>query len=200
MSFSIFRKANVFDIFAQMIDDYEDQTILDFGGNRGNLIASSNGKIKPENYTSLDVSKDSLKLCYEENPGVTTIHWDTYHKNYNPFGYADEPFPNLKTYDIAFANSVFTHMEIDEVLYCVEHLRKSCKVVAFTYIDPNNEEFLLRFQDKYYELELEGDEVCYTTDMKGIFWSAFDTEYLKAQIPGNIKVGKTTWFNYMLIA
>lgn len=194
----VFRKTNTFAIFARMVKDYENKTILDFGGNRGNLIASSEGKIKPENYTSLDISKESLELCEQENPGVKTIHWNRHHQNYNPEGEIIE-FPDIDEYDIAFANSVFTHMSIDEALYYINCLKKKCKVVAFTYIDPANEEFLLRFQEKYYELEFKEGKVSYTKDCKGIFWSAFDTEYLKAQIPGKIKVGKTAWFNYLIL-
>lgn len=194
----LFRKTNTFAIFEEIIDDYENKSILDFGGNRGNLISTSNGKILPQNYTCLDVSKEALEMCKQENPGVKTIHWDAYHQNYNPDGH-NAVFPKIGKYDIAFANSVFTHMEIEEVLYCVKHLKDSCKVVAFTYIDPNNQEFLLRFQEKYYELELEEKEISYAKDSKGIFWSAFDTNYLKAQMPGKVKVGKTSWFNYITL-
>ena len=194
----IFRKTNTFAIFKRMVKDYENKSILDFGGNRGNLSASSEGKIKPENYTCLDVSLDSLELCEKENPGVSTIHWNRYHKYYNPNGIFAS-FPNIPEYDIAFANSVFTHMSIAESLYCIEHLKKKCKIVAFTYIDPDNEEFLLRFQDKYYELEFERKKVSYTIDCKGISWSAFNTEHLLSHIPGQVKVGKTAWFNYLLL-
>ena len=194
----IFRKTNTFAIFDEILNDYENKTILDFGGNRGNLIATSDGKILPQNYTCLDVSREALKICEQENPGVKTIHWDMYHQNYNPTG-CNAVFPKIGKYDIAFANSVFTHMEIDEVLYCVNHLKECCGLLAFTYIDPDNQEFLLRFQEKYYELELEGEEVSYAKDHKGIFWSAFDTEYLKARIGGDAITGKTSWFNYLIL-
>ena len=47
----IFKKLNVFNIFDQFVTDYKNKKILDFGGNRGNLISYSNGKIHEKNYT-----------------------------------------------------------------------------------------------------------------------------------------------------
>ena len=202
MNSSIFRKADVFDIFAQIVDDYEDKTILDFGGNRGNLIRSSEGKIKPENYTCLDVSTEALRLCEKENPGVSTIHWDYYHEHYNPDGNPEEKFPYMpQYYDIVFANSVFTHMDICEVMLCLKTLSRYSKQIVFTYIDPNNEQFIQKFRDKYYDLYFEKKPVSYTKGKYGLLWSAFDTNYLMSRIKFTRKVeaGKTSWFNYMVV-
>jgi len=198
--FSIFRKANVFSIFEQCCD-YSGETLLDFGGNRGNLIASSNGKILPENYTCLDVSKDSLELCKEENPGVLTVHWNTYHKNYNPNGDPSEPFPKLKMYDIIFANSVFTHMTMPEVLGCLYKLKTYGRKIIFTYIDPRNEKFFEKFREKYGELDFDPDIIkSYVYDKNGMLWSAFHTEYLDKRIRFGLKeFGTTDWFNYCVI-
>lgn len=199
--FSIFRKTNTFAIFDNIVDDYNDKSILDFGGNRGNLISSAEGKILPKNYTSLDVSQEALDLCNEENPGVTTIHWNKYHRDYNPHG-TNARFPKLRKYDIGFANSVFTHMKIDEALFCIEKLYKSCSDLYFTYIDPSNHDFLKKFNEKYYELQFDDFQVSYT-EANGMFWSAFNTEHFIDRIKANcqnrfkldISVG-TTEFNF----
>lgn len=196
----IFRRTNTFALFEQCVDDYENKTILDFGGNRGNLIATSNGKILPENYTCLDISKESLELCEQENPGVKTIYWNRYDQSYNPDGNREEPFPELKKYDIVFANSVFTHHKLQDALVYITNIMNYCDYLVFTYIDPANEEFLLRFAEKYHELEFDKDLISYTRGHNNMLWSAFDTQFLAEQLQYyEVKVGKTDWFNYMSV-
>ena len=200
-NFKIFRKTNVFNIFEQCTSDYENKTILDFGGNRGNLITSSKNKIKLENYTCLDVSKQALALCEKENPGVKIIHWDYYHPQYNPQGHFSLEFPKCSTYDIIFANSVFTHMSIEETILHLKTLAKYTDKIIFTYIDPHNKKFIKEFCNKYYDLQFEKKDYSYVTDSKGLFWSAFKTDYLLSRIKdiASIEFGKTTWFNYAVL-
>ena len=194
----IFRKTNTFSIFDQFVDNYNGKTILDFGGNRGNLIASSEGKISQESYTCLDVSKEALNFLHNDFPLVNSIHWNKYHSYYNPTGNIKEPFTKIKYHDIIFANSVFTHHTLEEMLYCIDNLSRYTNRIAFTYIDPNNNQFLEKFKEKYYDLSFEGGDVSYTTDKNGILWSAFDTEYLKKHLSYHkIEVGTTNWFNYI---
>tara|TARA_R110000868_G_scaffold118588_3_gene314464 strand:+ start:2514 stop:2828 length:315 start_codon:yes stop_codon:yes gene_type:complete len=99
MSFKVFKKLDVFDIFKQFVDDYADKTILDFGGNRGNLISYSNGQIKEENYTCLDLSIQALNIVLDEHPDASVIYWDRYHKTYNPRGSRTKEFPSNNHYD-----------------------------------------------------------------------------------------------------
>lgn len=192
---TVFRKTDTFNIFQQCVPDYSWQTILDFGGNRGNLLTSSAGTIDSKKYTCLDISKDGLAALPE---GTKSVHWNRYHTNYNPTGNINEPFPKIKYYDIIFANSVFTHHTLEEMLYCIDNLSQYTNRLVFTYIDPNNEKFLENFRRKYYNLEFKKQDVSYTTDEKEIFWSAFDTNYLKTYLPyQRVTVGTTDWFNYM---
>lgn len=187
-----FRKTNTYDIFKQCVSDYKWQSVLDFGGNRGNLL---DGNISPKKYTCLDISKDGLAALPE---GTKSVHWNRYHSYYNPNGNPDEPFPKLKWHDIVFANSVFTHHLLDEALYCIEHLSKYTNRIVFTYIDPMNEQFFKKFKEKYSDLSFDGGDVSYTTDKNGILWSAFDTDYLKSKLEYHrVKAGTTDWFNYM---
>ena len=144
----VFRKTDTFDAFYEIVGDFTNKSILDFGGNRGNLINSSNGKILEENYTCLDISQDALDIISKECPKANTIHWNRYHKMYNPTGNKNENFPNSyfngglfgknKKIDLVFANSVFTHHEIKEMLYCIRQLSSVSNNLYFTYIDPNN--------------------------------------------------------------
>lgn len=190
-----FRKTDTYSIFKQCVPDYSWQSILDFGGNRGNLLTSSEGEIKNKKYTCLDVSKEGLAALPE---GTKSIHWNRHHSYYNPNGNETEAFPRMPYYDIVFANSVFTHHKLDEMVYCIDKLSQSTNRIVFTYIDPANETFFKNFTEKYYNLEMTKGDVSYTTDDRGILWSAFDTEYLKKQLPyHNIRTGTTDWFNYM---
>lgn len=194
----IFRKTNTFSIFEQFVDDYSSKTILDFGGNRGNLIASSKGKISQENYTCLDISKDALSVLHNDFPQVNSIHWNKYHSYYNPTGNIKEPFPKLQFYDIVFANSVFTHMTLKETLYCLDEITQYTNRIAFTYIDPTNNQFIKNFNEKYCKLSFDNLDESYTNDENGMFWSAFSTEYLLQLLPhNNIKYGITNWFNFI---
>lgn len=204
----IFRKTNTFGLFEQIVDDYEDKTILDFGGNRGNLIATSFGKIKPENYTCLDISSDSLDLCKKENPGVKTILWNRYDRLYNPSGNDLEPFPKIGHYDIAFANSVFTHHKMKEILFCLDKLGEVSNKIYFTYIDPKNKQFFEKFEEKYGGVDWSKSkekEVSYIFSNSNMLWTVVDTEYLKNQIYKNsnksmiIDTGRTNWFDWMKI-
>lgn len=187
-----FRKTNTYSIFKQCVPNYKNETILDFGGNRGNLLDSD---INPKKYTCLDISKEGLEALPSD---VKSIHWNRHHSYYNPNGKPHEPFPKLKWHDIVFANSVFTHHILDEALYCINNLSNYTNRIVFTYIDPTNDTFLNKFREKYYDLTFEGGDVSYKRDQKGILWSAFDTDYLKGKLDyHDIKIGTTDWFNYM---
>jgi len=191
---TVFRKTNTFDVFRQCVN-YKNESILDFGGNRGNLLTSSNGKIQQKKYTCLDISQSGLDAL---PAGTKSIHWNRYHPNYNPTGNLEEKFPKIKYHDIVFANSVFTHHKLEEMLFCINALSHKTNRIIFTYIDPDNEKFLKRFQKKYYNLEFDKQDVSYTTDEKGIFWSAFNTDYLKNCFSYyRLESGTTSWFNYI---
>ena len=187
-----FRKTNTYAIFEQCVPDYRNETILDFGGNRGNLL---DGDIEADKYTCLDISKEGLAALPDN---VKSIHWDRHHSRYNPNGKAHEPFPKIPWHDIVFANSVFTHHIIDEALYCIRHLSKYTNRIVFTYIDPKNEIFLDKYRTKYCDLKFEQEDFSYSYDEKGVFWSAFDTDYLKNKLNyHHVRSGSTDWFNYI---
>lgn len=229
---TLFKKVNSFRIFEQFVENYKDKTILDFGGNRGNLLSYSEGKILPKNYTCLDVSKDGLNVLSEEFPESKRIYWNRYHPTYNPKGKYDEPFPLRKpiwrcfyNYDICFANSVFTHMSINEILYCLRELQHHCDSIYFTYIDNNNETILDILQNKHKAIDLNAGQLnalkkshlTYILDGNKIYpytipnaiyntiWTIINTKLLAQYIRNNspyeldITSGLTDGFNWMKI-
>ena len=66
--------------------------ILDYGGNRGNLLYFSQSKILQQNYTCIDVEEDAIALGKQEFPDATSIHYNKFSLMYNN-GNLNEPFP-----------------------------------------------------------------------------------------------------------
>lgn len=110
--------------------DFKNKKVLDFGGSWGNLIISSCGEIKPENYTCLDVDQQALKEGKEKFPTAEWIHYNRKSTVYNFRGGADPKKATIKNaisdkkYDIIFAYSVFTHMTYDEFLLTINELKE----------------------------------------------------------------------------
>jgi hypothetical protein len=212
-------KSDTFGLFDDLIKDYKDKSILDFGGNHGNLIKSSNGKIKKENYTCLDISIVGLNNLPKD---VKSIHWNAYHPTYNTLGNVDEPFPKLSKYDIIFANSVFTHNTIEQMLYCIKELLKTKSTLYFTYIDTTNidffkgvkqykpiyidEQIIKNKQNKnfYYILNHEKIVTKLQEDWNDL-WLIINSKYLQSLIHSvvsdslTIDYGRARWLNYMKI-
>tara|TARA_B110000902_G_C14041244_1_gene487903 strand:+ start:42 stop:752 length:711 start_codon:yes stop_codon:yes gene_type:complete len=198
--YKVFKKIDVFSMFEQIVPNYKKKTILDFGGNLGNLISYSNGKILEHDYTCLDLSKEALDILQVNYPNTLGLHWNRYHKMYNPDGNVDEPWPAHLQYDIAFANSVFTHQEIPEMIKCLKYLTHHADRIYFTYIDPNNNSVLndlinkhnaisltnkqiVKLKDRELSYVLDGSRVVYRDDIENesykSIWTIIDTNYLK---------------------
>jgi 2-polyprenyl-3-methyl-5-hydroxy-6-metoxy-1,4-benzoquinol methylase len=132
------KRVNYFPVLSSLVDPIENKTILDFGGNRGNLIYFSQGKILQSNYTCIDVDIDSIAHGEQEFPNATWIHWNKLHPWYNPTGF-DESFPIADVqFDIIWSHSVFTHLDIKETLYCLEQLLKLKGLIIFSFVGTTN--------------------------------------------------------------
>lgn len=217
----VFKTANTFGLFSQFVTDYQHKSILDFGGNHGNLIKSSEGAIASHNYTCLDVSAEALNLLPQE---VKRIHWNRYHPSYNPTG-SDDPFPKIGRYDLVFANSVFTHLPVYDTIYCLYHLYNISDTIYFTYIDPTNKQFFenvkrhnvchpIEITEQQIE-DLNNNDVTYILNHKEVIinlskdwtdlWTITKTDYLRSivyeSLGNNITIttGITNWFNWMKI-
>jgi hypothetical protein len=132
------KRVSYFSVLSSLEDSIENKTILDFGGNRGNLIYFSQGKILQTNYTCIDVDANSITHGEQEFPNATWIHWNKHHPWYNPTGF-DVSFPIVDTqFDIIWSHSVFTHLDIKETLYCLEQLLKLGRTVIFSFVGATN--------------------------------------------------------------
>jgi len=106
---------NRFHLFEQLIDIKPENSLLDFGGNRGNLLHFSDGKINEHSYTSVDVSLDGINMGREEFPNANFVYYDRWNSMYNHSGKETLEFPDIdKNQDYIFSFSVFTHTDFKE--------------------------------------------------------------------------------------
>lgn len=112
------KNTNRFHLFEQLFPDFKNKDkLLDFGGNRGNLLYFSNGVISEENYTSVDVSLPSIHAGSEEFPNATFVYYDRWNSMYNHVGRNELNFPDVdKKQDYIFSFSVFTHTDFKELV------------------------------------------------------------------------------------
>jgi SAM-dependent methyltransferase len=109
--------------------------VLDIGSGNGRaaeplaeLLAPGGGA-----YVGFDVSKLAIRMCqrrFRDQPAVRFVHLDVWNGDYNPSGKvaeADTRFPAEDgTIDLAFATSVFTHMQYGAVSH---YLREAARVL-----------------------------------------------------------------------
>lgn len=139
---------NRFPLFEKLVDDIENKTILDFGGNRGNLLYFSKEKIKQENYTCIDVEKDAIESGKNEFLNASFIHYNRFSPMYNN-GSKSAPFPKLdKQFDIGFAYSVVTHTNFNDFKNIFYYLKNCCKKVIVSFIDITDERAKQFFYNK----------------------------------------------------
>jgi SAM-dependent methyltransferase len=138
------RKFGQFHYFDRQLDhpDWGVKTVLDFGGNVGNILAEPACTIRPERYYCLDVIRDALEEGRARFAMAHWVHYDRYNYSFNPGGVVGLPIPDLAVrFDIILAYSVFTHAGLDEMMDLVRQLRTRLAergTLAFTFIDPHH--------------------------------------------------------------
>jgi len=148
------QETNRFDTFKELNSNFSlDNSLLDFGGNQGNLLYFSKGKISEEKYTSIDVSKDSLKNGQNEFPQGNFVWWNRYNQMYNHKGIIDEPLPVLKQHDYIWAYSVFSHMVYEDILEVLLWMKTiGAKKIVASYLcndgDENSKEVMEYFYNR----------------------------------------------------
>lgn len=136
----------------------EPGSVLDIGGNAGNLLTSKNKKI--EKYTCLDVSKDAVELGKKMYPNSNFYFYNMYNEYYNKTGNRKEIFPNIETHDYVFINSVFTSSEFDIIINILtESIKLARKKIVFSVFDYKNQYLKNKF--KIEDLKKETD-ISYT--------------------------------------
>ena len=121
--------------------DWSDKRVLDFGGNKGNLLLDPACTIRHENYYCLDIIRDAIEEGRKTFPQANWFHYDRYNCSFNPEGVVDQSVPDLGVeFDFILAYSVFTHTAWEETKDLVEQLRARLApggALAFTFIDPH---------------------------------------------------------------
>jgi 2-polyprenyl-3-methyl-5-hydroxy-6-metoxy-1,4-benzoquinol methylase len=141
-------KATQFAYFNEQLGypDWRGKLVLDFGGNKGNLLLDPACAIQHENYYCLDVIRDAIETGRKTFPGAHWFHYDRYNRSFNPEGVVDLPVPDLGVrFDFILAYSVFTHTTFEELQELVPQLQALLApdgLLAFTFIDMHYRENL----------------------------------------------------------
>jgi len=140
---SQFVKTTQFAYFDAQLDypEWSDKRVLDFGGNKGNLLLDPACTIRHENYYCLDVIREAIDEGCKTLPDANWFHYDRYNCSFNSDGVVDLPVPDLAVeFDFILAYSVFTHTTWEEMNDLVAQLGTRLApggVLAFTFIDPH---------------------------------------------------------------
>jgi hypothetical protein len=136
---SQFVKATQFAYFDKQLGhpNWRGKRVLDFGGNKGNLLLDPACTIRHQDYYCLDVIGEAIEEGHQTFPDANFIHYDRYNCSFNPEGVRELPVPDLGVeFDFMLAYSVFTHTTFEEMKELVAQLRQHGRTVAFTFIDP----------------------------------------------------------------
>ena len=136
-------KSTQFAYFDVQLDhpDWSGKSVLDFGGNRGNILHDPECKIRQQNYYCVDVIREAIEEGRKSFPNAHWAHYDRYNCSFNPEGVVDLPVPDFgREFDIILAYSVFTHTTLEEMHDLVAQLEAKLApggTLAFTFIDPH---------------------------------------------------------------
>lgn len=136
-------KSSQFAYFNEQLDhpDWNGKLVLDFGGNKGNLLLDPSCTIQPRDYYCVDVVADAIEEGRRTFPAAHFAHYDRYNRSFNPEGVVDLPVPDLGArFDFILAYSVFTHTTLEEMTELAGQLHALLAPggrLAFTFIDPH---------------------------------------------------------------
>ena len=114
--------------------------ILDFGFGQGRLaIGLIAAGIEVGQYCGLDTHAESLKWCQEsigkEHPQYQFVHVSAHNERYNPQGEQLPTLPlNPNEFDIAFLNSVFSHILSSDVSHYLSQVYQALKIGGIVYL------------------------------------------------------------------
>lgn len=140
---NIFPRQPRYDFFDMMHGrpDWSNATILDIGGNRGNLLEDllDLQLISPQQYTSLDVDQEGLDFGKMNNPDANWVKHEAFNHAYNEKGTHETPFPfDDETFDLICGYSIYSHTTFKQMIFDLIELLRVCKPngsIAFTVID-----------------------------------------------------------------
>ena len=121
--------------------NWKGKSVLDFGGNIGNILHHPRSTIDQDKYWCIDVSRDAITTGQKAAPAAHFIFYDRYNFEYNPDGIRNLAIPlNGHRFDFVLALSVFTHTPQTEMLELVKNLEQLLSPggrLAFTFFDPH---------------------------------------------------------------
>jgi len=139
---SQFVKTTQFAYFDEQLGhpDWNSKRVLDFGGNKGNLLLDPACTIRHQDYYCVDVISEAIEEGRRTFPDAHFTHYDRYNCSFNPDGVRDLAIPVLGVeFDFILAYSVFTHTTFEEMKELIAQLRQHLAPdgkLAFTFIDP----------------------------------------------------------------
>jgi SAM-dependent methyltransferase len=130
-----------FSYFDQVLERpvWRGRKVQDFGGNVGTFLVGAGDNVDHEDYWCIDLNRAVVEQGRRTYPRAHFVHYDRYSSQYNPDGIRNLPIPDCGLeFDIILAFSVFTHVDLSEMLELVGQLRNMLTpdgVLAFTFCD-----------------------------------------------------------------
>lgn len=115
-------------------------SILDFGCGQGRF---ANGLLVRNpligSYCGIDTDARSIKWCkrwlQRYNPKFTFMHIPAFNARYNPSATTRPQLPiEPNSFDVAFLNSIFSHMLVDDVQFYLAQLYKALRLEGIIYV------------------------------------------------------------------
>lgn len=101
-----------------------DLQVLDFGGRTGDLLLASNGLIREENYTNIEIIKEYCGQGRRKFPKAGWVFYNKFNQTYNQEGQTREPFPKIeRKIDIICAFNVFQYFSLNELIETLKYLK-----------------------------------------------------------------------------
>lgn len=146
--YGILPQGNRMPILLNLVGQIEKKKILDYGGHNGNLIYFSNGLIDEKDYTVIDVNLDAIESGKINYPNATWIFNDVFNYVHNHNG-KQLTFPILKKQDYIFSFSVFTHIDLYELVQTLKWMISlKPEKIMISFIDITNDYMLNWFYKK----------------------------------------------------
>lgn len=119
---------NRYPIMEELLGDPTGERILDYGSNRGNLMAFSNGTITEDDYIGVDIDKGAVAAGREEFPNADWHHYNGFNPVHNQSGIVNDPYPDVGPYDLFWAYSVFSHTDLTDFKRTSRWLAEGCTI------------------------------------------------------------------------
>jgi len=156
-------KTGQFTYFAEQLGEWQwkGKTVLDFGGNIGNIMRDPNSTIDEDCYWCLDIVQDSIDRGRATYPNSHWCFYDRHCFYFNPTGVRELPVPSLGLkFDYIVAFSVFTNTSRSDMRQLVSQLEAMLArngTLVFTFIDPHYHSWPAKY---------EGDNLRWRLDLE----------------------------------